>query len=63
MLALAKLISAVIVPDVVTGVEPMVRVELEEDNPTDVTVPAFWVRQVEPMEKQPPVRFTPPVDE
>lgn len=31
--------SAVIVPLVVTGVEPIVRVEFVEESPTDVTVP------------------------
>ena len=35
----ARLSVAVIVPDVVTGVEPMVRVEFESERPTEVTVP------------------------
>ena len=37
-LALARFKSAVIVPDVVTGVEPMVR-EPDDETPMDVTVP------------------------
>ena len=37
--ACARLRSAVMVPLVVTGVEPMVRVEFEEETPTEVTEP------------------------
>ena len=44
--------SAVIVPEVVTGVEPMVRVEFVDERPTDETV-AFEVLHVA-QEKFPP---------
>ena len=38
MLGFERFRSAVIVPDVVTGVEPIVR-EPDDETPTDVTVP------------------------
>ena len=61
--ALAMFRSAVIVPDVVTGVEPIVR-EPEDETPTEVTVPEFCVRQLPEIEKQPPLaKLIPPVVE
>jgi len=61
MFELVKLRSAVMVPEVVTGVEPIVRVELEEDNPTEVTVP--FPKQLPEMEKQPFFKLIPPMEE
>ena len=59
--------SAVIVPEVVTGVEPIVRVEFVEDKPTDETV-AFEVLHVPepviapvPFPVRQPVRVDAPV--
>ncbi len=52
---------AVIVPDVVTGVEPIERVPFESDSPTDVTVPLPLPLPVQTplIEKQPPARSIP----
>jgi hypothetical protein len=60
MLAEARLRSTVMLPDDVIGEEPMESVELVEERPTDVTVPAFEVRHVPFTATQPPYgRFTP----
>ena len=59
MLECPRFNVAVMVPEPVTGVEPMVSVELLSERPTDVTVPMFCVRQLPLIEKQPFKMFSP----
>ena len=56
--ALARFKFEVIVPDVVTGVEPIVSVP-ELERPTEVTVPTLEARQVPLTAKHPVVMFQP----